>query len=425
MDRRTRRDFLKLAGGAPAAGLLAGRARAQARPRVVVVGGGFGGATCAKYLRRTDPGIAVTLVEPAERFVTCPFSNAVLGGLRDLDSITFGYDGLRERHGVEVVRDTAVEVDPAARTVTLRDGGTLPYDRLVLSPGIELRWGALEGYDEPAAEDMPHAWKAGPQTALLRRQLEAMDDGGVVAIVVPEAPYRCPPGPYERASLIAHYLKTQKPRSKLLVLDAKDGFSKQGLFTSAWEELYPGLLEWVSGSLGGRVVRVDPKAMTLHTDFDEYEVAVANVIPPQRAAAVARSANLDEAKGWCAVDGRTFESVVHAGVHLLGDAILAGAMPKSAFSANNQAKACAAAIAALLRGEPPPEPALINTCYSLVAPDYGISIAGVYRIDEGGGIVEVEGAGGLSPQEADAGFRRLEADYARSWYANVTADGFA
>jgi sulfide dehydrogenase [flavocytochrome c] flavoprotein chain len=423
---RTRRDLFKLAGAAPLAAVAARRGFAQATtqsgPHVVVVGGGFGGATCARYLRRADPAIRVTLVEPAQRFVTCPFSNAVLGGLRDLASITFDYAQLEAR-GVELVQDSAVSLDPAARSVMLAGGQTLPYDRLVLSPGIAFRWGALEGYDEAAAERMPHAWKAGPQTALLRAQLEAMDDGGVVAIAVPEPPFRCPPGPYERASLIAHYLKTAKPRSKLLILDASDSFSKQDLFTAAWQELYPGLIEWLPRSQGGQVIRVDPAAMVLHTDFDEVEVAVANVIPPQYAADIARAAGLDEGRGWCAIDGRTFESTVHSAVHLLGDAVLAGAMPKSGFSANSQAKACAAAIAALLRDQPPPEPALINTCYSLVAPDYGISIGGVYQVERGE-IVATKGAGGLSPQDAGRAFRQREADYARSWYANITTDMF-
>jgi NADPH-dependent 2,4-dienoyl-CoA reductase/sulfur reductase-like enzyme len=418
----TRRDFLGLAGAAPLAAAVGRRSLAQAQPRVVMVGGGFGGVTCARYLRRADPGIRVTLVEPAQDFVTCPFSNAVLGGLRDLASITFDYAQV-EAHGVELTRDRAVSLDPGTRTLTLAGGQTLPYDRLVLSPGIGLRWGVLEGYDEPAAGRMPHAWKAGPQTALLRAQLEAMDDGGVVAIAVPEPPFRCPPGPYERASLIAHYLKAAKPRSKLLILDASDSFSKQDLFTAAWQELYPGLLEWVPRSQGGQVIRVDPEAMVLHTDFEEVQVAVANVIPPQHAADIARAAGLDTGRGWCAIDGRTFESTVHPGVHLLGDAILAGAMPKSGFSANSQAKVCAAAIAASLRDLPPPEPALINTCYSLVAPDYGISIGGVYEV-QGGEIVAIKGAGGVSPKDADRDFRRREAEYGRSWYANITNEMF-
>jgi sulfide dehydrogenase [flavocytochrome c] flavoprotein subunit len=423
MSGRTRREILQLAAATPLATFAPTRSRAQSVPHVVVVGGGFGGATCARYLKRADAAVRVTLIEPTRQFVTCPFSNAVLGGLRDLASITFDYQDLREAHGVEVVHDAVVVLDPDARSVTLAGGDSLSYDRLVLSPGIELRWGALEGYDEADADVMPHAWRAGPQTALLRRQLEAMEDGGLVAIAVPEPPFRCPPGPYERASLIAHFLKARKPRSKLLILDANDKFSKQGLFTAGWQELYPGLIEWVPRSQGGQVIRVDPKEMVLHTDFEALPVAVANVIPPQRAAAVARTAGMDEGRGWCAIDGRTFESTVHPGVHLLGDAILAGAMPKSGFSANCQAKACAAAIAALLRDQPPPEPALINTCYSLLAPDYGISIAGVYQLADGE-IVAIEEAGGVSPQNADRAFRAREAQYARSWYANITDDMF-
>jgi sulfide dehydrogenase [flavocytochrome c] flavoprotein subunit len=395
----------------------------QPQARVVVVGGGFGGATCANYIRRADAAIEVTLVEPHRQFVTCPFSNAVIAGLGDIASVTHGYDGLRQRHGVRIVHASATAIDPTARRVMLDDGNMLAYDRLVLSPGIELRWGGIEGYDAAASEVFPHAWKAGPQTVLLRQQLEAMPDGGLVIISAPAEPYRCPPGPYERASLIAHYLKTHKPRSKLLILDAKNAFSKQDLFRSAWERLYPGVLEWIPQSQSGRVVRVDTHARTVSTDFDDYKPAVANIIPPQQAAAVARAAGLDDGKGWCAVRAGTFESTVHTGIHVIGDAAIANPMPKSAFSANNQAKTCAAAIVAMLRGEVVPTPALMNTCYSLVAPDYGISIAAVYRVvDEK--IVTVDGSSGVSPLNAPAETRSLEAEYARSWYANITADTF-
>src|SRR5690606_10347879 len=238
--------------------------------------------------------------------------------------------------------------------VALNDGDTLTYDRLVLSPGVEFQWGAIEGYDAAASEVFPHAWEAGPQTALLRRQLEAMPDGGLVLIAAPAEPYRCPPGPYERASLIAHYLKTHKPKSKLVILDAKNAFSKQNLFREAWERLYPGLIEWIPQSQSGRVIRVDTGAGTVSTDFDDYKPAVANIIPPQRAATIARAAGLDEGKGWCTVRASTFESTVQAGVHIIGDAAIANPMPKSAFSANNQAKVCAAAVVALLRGRPLP-----------------------------------------------------------------------
>jgi sulfide dehydrogenase [flavocytochrome c] flavoprotein subunit len=419
----TRRQFL---GHAGVLGLVVSFARpawTQTTARVVVVGGGFGGATCAKYLRRGDPAIGVTLVEPRRQFITCPFSNAVIAGLRDLASVTHGYEGLRQRHGVRLVHTSARAVDPTARQVMLDDGSRLPYDRLVLSPGIELRWDGIEGYDAKASEVFPHAWEAGPQTLLLRRQLEAMPDGGLVVIAAPAEPYRCPPGPYERASLISHYLKTHKSRSKLLILDAKNAFSKQELFRTAWERLYPGLIEWLPQSQSGRVIRVDAGARTVSTDFDEYQPAVANIIPPQQAAAIARSAGLDDGKGWCQVRVSSFESTVHAGIHIIGDAAIANPMPKSAFSANNQAKSCAAAVVALLRGQPVPAPALMNTCYSLVAPDYGISIAAVYRVvDEK--IVTIDGSSGVSPLDAPAETRALEAEYARSWYTNITADTF-
>ena len=419
----TRRQFLGSAGTLVLVAACARRAWTQSPGRVVVVGGGFGGATCAKYIRRADAAVEVTLVEPRRQFITCPFSNAVIAGLRDMASITHGYESLRQRHGVRVVHASATAIDPVTHRVTLDDGSALAYDRLVLSPGVELRWGAIEGYDAAASEVFPHAWEAGPQTMLLRRQLEAMADGGLVLIAAPAEPYRCPPGPYERASLIAHYLKTHKPRSKLLILDAKNTFSKQELFRTAWERLYPGLIEWIPQSQSGRVVRVDPRARTVSTDFDDYKPAVANIIPPRQAAAIARAAGLDDGKGWCPVRASTFESTVQGGIHIIGDAAIANPMPKSAFSANNQAKACAAAVVALLRGEAAPAPALMNTCYSLVAPDYGISIAAVYRvIDEK--IVAVDGSSGVSPLHADAETRTLEAEYAISWYTNITADTF-
>jgi sulfide dehydrogenase [flavocytochrome c] flavoprotein chain len=419
----TRRQLLGFIGGLPIAPGVVHRAWTQPNARVVVIGGGFGGATCARYIRRADAAIEVTLVEPHRQFITCPLSNAVIAGFRDLASVTQGYDGLRQRHGVRIIHAQATAIDPTAQRVALDDGSMLGYDRLVLSPGVELRWGAIEGYDAAASEVFPHAWLAGPQTTLLRQQLEAMPDGGLVIIAAPAEPYRCPPGPYERASLIAHYLKMHKPHSKLLILDAKDSFSKQDLFRSAWERLYPGLLEWIPQSQSGRVIQVDSHARTVSTDFDEYKPAVANIIPPQQAAAIARAAGLDDGKGWCSVRASTFESTVHGGIHVIGDAAVANPMPKSAFSANNQAKACAAAIVAILRGEAVPRPALMNTCYSLVAPDYGISIAAVYRVvDEN--IVTVDGSSGVSPLDAPPETRALESAYATSWYANITADTF-
>ncbi|MBL6456362.1 FAD-dependent oxidoreductase [Belnapia sp. T6] len=397
------------------AALLAAPALAQAAPKVVVIGGGFGGATAARALHRL--GVAVTLVERDATYLSCPFSNAVIAGLREMEAQRFGYDGLR-REGIAVVLQAARTVE--ARQVVLADGATLPFDRLVMAPGIALRPDAIPGLD---TEVMPHAWRAGPQTLLLRRQLEAMEDGGLVVLSAPANPYRCPPGPYERASLIAHHLKTRKPRSKLILLDAKDTFSKQKLFEEAWAALYPGLLEWVPLSSGGKVVEVDAAARVVRTEFGEHQAAVANIIPPQSAGRIAQAAGLTDRSGWCPVDPVSFESRQRAGVHLIGDAIIAGAMPKSAFAANAQARVCAEAVAALLRGEAPAPPKLINTCYSLVEPGYGISIAGVYQ-PANGLLADVPGAGGVSALGAPAATRAAEAGYAEDWFRTVTADAF-
>ena len=420
--RTSRRDFLKTAAAGASAAMLSLPAIAQgAGGRVVVVGGGFAGTTCARYVKRIDPRISVTLVEASPTFIACPFSNLIIAGLRELKAQEFGYDKLAaDQVTVQISPGTAV--DPQGRTVTLGNGARLPYDRLVLAPGIDIRWDGLPGYTESAAERMPHAWKAGEQTTLLRRQLEAMEDGGTVVMSAPANPFRCPPGPYERACLIAHYLKTKKPRSKLIILDAKDAFSKQRLFQNAWKALYPNL-EWVSLSNGGKVTSVDVGAMTLVTDFGRHKADVANVIPPQKAARIAEIAGAADRTGWCPIDPATFESKLQPNVHVIGDASIAGAMPKSAFSANAQAKVCAAAVARLVAGGKPDDPKLINTCYSLVAPDYGISVAGVYRPADGQ-IKEVEGSGGVSPADAPSSTRALEATFANDWFKTITQEVF-
>jgi NADPH-dependent 2,4-dienoyl-CoA reductase/sulfur reductase-like enzyme len=420
--RTSRRDFLKTAVAGASAAVLPLPAIAQgAGGRVVVVGGGFGGATCARFIRRIDPRIAVTLVEASPTFTACPFSNLVIVGLRELKAQEFGYDKLATDQ-VTVQISPATAIDSQSRNVTLGNGASLPYDRLVLSPGIDIRWDGLPGYTEAAAERMPHAWKAGEQTLLLRRQLEAMEDGGTVVISAPANPFRCPPGPYERASLIAHYLKTKKPKSKLIVLDAKDAFSKQGLFQAAWKALYPNL-EWVSLSSGGKVTSVDAGAMTLVTDFARHKADVANVIPPQKAGRIAEIAGAADRTGWCPIDPATFESKLQPNIHVIGDASIAGAMPKSAFTANAQAKVCAAAVAKLIGGGKPDDPRLINTCYSLVAPDYGISVAGVYRPADGQ-LKDVEGSGGVSPINAPASTRAAEATFANGWFSTITQEVF-
>ena len=428
MSAMTRRQFLRTSGvglgvGALSAGCAAsmtGDISPKSGRRVVVIGGGWGGASAAKYLRLSDPSIEVVLLEPSERFVSCPFSNLVLSGVRTMDSITRDYQGLR-RHGVKLIHREATAIEPDTKRVRIGEG-YLQYDRLVVAPGIEFQWEQVEGLAQ-AKDTVLHAWKAGPQTVELARQLQSMADGGVFVLTVPPVAYRCPPGPYERACQVAWYLKTKKPRSKLIVLDAKDAFSKQKLFQNAWKELYPGMIEWVSLSQGGKVNAVDPATNTLITDFGNHTAKVANVIPPQRAGRIAGIAGAADNTGWCAIDPVTFESKSAPNIHVIGDACIGGGMPKSAFSANAQAKACAGAVATLLAGGTPAAPKLINTCYSLAAPDYGISVAGVYA-PKNGLLADVEGAGGVSPADAPREFRVREADYAQSWFATITAEVF-
>jgi sulfide dehydrogenase [flavocytochrome c] flavoprotein chain len=415
----TRRAFIV---GTVALALDAPMLARAAAGAVVVIGAGFGGATAARYLRRLNPNLDVTLVEREEHIVTCPFSNAVLGGYETLPGITRSLDGLKAA-GVTVVRGEASAIDVGARSVRLADGNRLAYDRLVLSPGIDLNFAGVPGYSEAAASQMPHAWKAGAQTMLLRQQLEAMPDGGTFIVAPPANPFRCPPGPYERVSLVASYFKARKPKAKILVFDAKDAFSKQGLFQAAWESEFPGMIAWVAGKDGGKIESVDPAAMTVKTGFGNQKGDAVNVIPPQRAGTIVQTAGLAADNGWCPVDPTTFASTKAANIHVVGDASIAGAMPKSGSSANAQAKAAAAAIVASLAGKEPPAPALLNICYSLVAPDYGISVTDVYQVTKDKGIVATPNAGGLSVRAPTVlGERKLEAAYARGWYRNISAD---
>jgi sulfide dehydrogenase [flavocytochrome c] flavoprotein chain len=395
---------------------------AQSAPRVVVIGGGFGGASCARALRKINNKLQVSLVEPSRTFVACPFSNEVVAGMRDLDAQQFGYDRIAA-DGVAVIAQAAAGIDPQKRTVGLADGTSLAYDRLVLAPGIDLRFDALPGYDEAAAAKMPHAWKAGEQTLLLRRQLEAMDDGGVVALAVPAAPYRCPPAPYERASLIAHYLKAKKPRSKVLILDAKDAFSQQRLFETAWKKFYPGMIERISLSQGGRVVSVEPATNTLVTDFGNYDAQVVNVIPPQRAGRIANLGGATDNTGWCPIDPVSFASRLVPNIHVIGDAVIGGGIPKSASAANAEAKACANAIANLIAGTAPAMPKLEGTCYNTVAPGYAFSLSGTYQPRDDI-FAEMEGTGFTSPVDAPDEVRKREADQAQSWFKSITVETF-
>ncbi|MBR1166433.1 NAD(P)/FAD-dependent oxidoreductase [Bradyrhizobium liaoningense] len=394
--------------------------RAQSAGRVVVVGGGFGGAACARALKRADAKLQVTLIEPNKTYVCCPFSNEVIAGLREIEAQQFGYDKLAAG-GISIVTQAAAGIDTQTRGVTTGDGTTFGYDRLVLSPGIDFHLEALPGYDEAASETIPHAWKAGAQTLLLRQQLEAMEDGGTVAIAIPANPSRCPPAPYERASLIAHYLTSRKPRSKVLILDAKDAFSQQRLFEKAWKELYGDMIERVALSQGGRVTSVDPTTRTIVTEFGNYTPDVANVIPPQRAGRIAGVAGVADATGWCPIDPVTFESKLVPNVHVVGDACLGGGIPKSASAASAQGKACASAIVNLLTGRAPDTPRLTGVCYNVVAPGYGFSLAGHYQ-PRGDIFAEVEG--GTSPVDAPRELRAREATEAERWFETITADTF-
>jgi sulfide dehydrogenase [flavocytochrome c] flavoprotein chain len=416
----TRRTIV--AGVAVSALAAPSLARAQSTARVVVIGGGFGGASCARALKRLDQKLAVTLVEPNRTFTACPFSNEVIAGLRDVEVQRFGYGKIASA-GVTMIAQATTQIDPEKRTVTLADGTSLGYDRLVLSPGIDFRFDALEGYDEAASAKMPHAWKAGEQTLLLRKQLEAMADGGTVALAVPANPARCPPAAYERASLIAHYLKTKKPRSKVLVLDAKDTIPQQRLFENAWKEFYGEMIERVPLSQGGRVTSVDPKTNTIVTEFGNYTPQVANVIPPQKAARIADIAGAADKTGWCPIDPVTFASKLLPNVHVIGDACLGGGIPKSASAASAQGKACAAAMVSLLAGKTPESPRLTGICYNIVAPDYAFSLAGVYQPKDDI-FIEAEGGGGSSAVDAPREVRKREAGEAQKWYRTLTVDTF-
>jgi sulfide dehydrogenase [flavocytochrome c] flavoprotein chain len=416
----TRRDVARGIAAAASATVFPSPSIAQAAARVVVIGGGFGGASCARALRRLDARLQVTLIEPNRTFTACPFSNEVIAGLRELEAQQFTYDRIATE-AITVIAQAATRIDPQARTVGLADGSSLGYDRLVLAPGIEMRFDALPGYDETASARMPHAWKAGAQTTLLRQQIEAMDDGGVVVLAVPAAPLRCPPAPYERASLIAHYLKARKPRSKILILDAKDGFSQQRLFENAWKELCPGMIERIALSQGGRVTAVDPATSTIITDFGNYTAQVANVIPPQKAGRIAEIAGAADKTGWCPIDPVTFASKLVPNIHVIGDACIAGQIPKSASAANAQAKACAAAVVNMMAGKSPDVPRLNGACYNTVAPSYAFSLSGIYQPRDGQ-FAEVEAS--TSPVDAPREVRLREAENAQAWFKTITVDAF-
>ncbi len=413
-----RRAFIKaLAAGAAVGAFLPMARAALPKGRVLVVGGGYAGTTAAKYLKMWGGDqFEVILIERNTTFVSCPLSNLVLGGSKHIGDLTFNYSGL-DRHVVKRLHAEVTGIDPAQRKVFFEDGDFLDYDRLVIAPGIDFMYDALPMLESASAQEaIPHAWKAGPQTVNLRRQLEAMPDGGVFAIGIPRAPYRCPPGPYERVCQVAFYLRQAKPKSKIIVLDANaEIVSKKGLFTKVWAELYPGMVDYRPNSA---VVEVDVAGRSVRTEFETVKADVLNVIPPQRAgkpAQLAGASNVD--KRWCEVDFLTYESKVVPGIHIIGDAV-AAALPKSAHMATSQAKVCASAIVALMSGETPdPQPVFANTCYSFVSDKLAMHVANVYRYDPAKKIMLPAEGGGVSERPSEK-----EGDYAQWWAKNIWSD---
>lgn len=417
-----RREFLSRAAlaAATAATWRAGASSASSdSPRVVVVGGGFAGGACALRLRSLNPAIHVTLVDPDSRYVTCPMSSAALVDLRSIGSITATREGLK-RAGVKYVHDQVSSIDAARRRVRLRSGSELVYERLVIAPGIRFLFGTPDGYDEAAALHMPHAWQAGAQTELLAAQLRTMSDGGTVAISVPTGLMRCPPGPYERASLIAHWLKEHRARSKVLIFDANNHFPRQDIFSANWQELYPGMIEWIPPGEGGVITRVDVKRRTLYSAGGVHRVAVANIIPPQAPGSLASAAGLASGHGWCPIKPASFESELLDNVHVIGDACIAGAMPKSASAAHSQALHCAAAIAAAFDGRATPPFDMDSVCYSMVSPQSALALRGKFELNDGE-IRQVAAATNAPDQAATAEHLRE----ATVWYENIRSECFA
>lgn len=415
-----RRQFIYAAASSALLPLVGCSSKPDGHKSIVIVGGGFGGSAVAKYLKKYNPALQVTLIEPQKTHITCPGSNWFLAGLTTMESLTFTYEGLKKR-GVVVVHQSVEDIDDIGQRVRLSDGQSLDYDKLIVSPGIDFRWGDIDGITQANSDKIPHAWQAGAQTLLLKKQIETMKQGGTFVMIAPPNPYRCPPGPYERVGMVAHYFKQHNPKAKIVILDPKDKFSKQALFMEAWQDLYGDMIEWVGVADGGKVSKVDVASMTVFSEMGEIKADVINAIPAQKAGALAFKAGLTNASGFCPIVAGTFESTLKKNIHVMGDASIAGTMPKSAHSAVSHAKMTAAAIVNSLEGKGVLSPVHVNTCYSLVSDKYGISIAGVYNV-QGEKIDEIKGAGGVSPHDADAAFREMEATYARGWHSSITQD---
>ncbi|MBN8944058.1 MAG: NAD(P)/FAD-dependent oxidoreductase [Rhizobiales bacterium] len=420
-----RRRMLQSAGAFGLAALAAPPVFGQAKPRVVVVGGGPGGVTAAKYVARdSQGGIDVVLVEPQRQFTTCFHSNLFLGGYRSFESITHGYDKVSAASGFRMNHQPASRIDRDKKEVLLADGSRLGYDRLVLSPGIDLKYDSVPGWGREHEETMPHAWRAGPQTQLLKRRLDAVPDKGVIVVIAPPNPYRCPPGPYERVSMMAHVLKASGRRdAKIYVLDPKESFSKQGLFQEGWEKYYPGMVEWLGPKVHDGIKSVDPKTNTVVTGFETYrDAALVNVIPAQMAGAIARDAGLANASGFCPIDPASMKSTVDPNIYVVGDACIPGDMPKSAFSANSQAKVAALMVRGELTGARTFPARYTNTCWSLIETDDTVKVGGRYEAKDGK-IAAVETF--ISQTGETAELRKQAQAENMGWYSAITADMFA
>lgn len=427
-----RRSFIKLLGASAGIGLAGAPIISTANEimpkkgrRVVVIGGGYGGTIAAKYIRKSDPSIEVVMVEKNKEFISCPFSNLVIGGIRDLKENTISYDKLTANHDIKLVHAEVTSVDVGGKKV-VTSAGTISYDRVILSPGISFRLDEIEGYDEKSTPGViPHAWKAGAQTLLLRDQLRAMKDGGVVAMTVPASPFRCPPGPYERISMIAHYLKHNKPKSKIVIWDANEKIASKGpLFMKGWAKHYgfdakdssKGIIAYHSNS---KIVKVDVKGMEIDNGVETLKADVINIIPPQRAGQIAyHSGVIGEDKRWCPVDQVTFESKLVPNVHIIGDSCIASPMPKSGYAANSQAKVCALNVVQLMNGKAPIDPSHVNVCYSYITDKEAVSVSAVYKVDKATGkTISVPNSGGVSPDLSE-----MEAVYARGWIKNILTE---
>ena len=420
MQKINRRQFNAILGAGVASLALPFNIGAQAKPKVVVIGGGAGGATAARTMAMSG-AVDVTLITASDSYTTCFFSNLYLGGFREFESITHGYDKLQAA-GVNVVTGFATGVDMDAKSISLEDGSSVAYDRVVVAPGIDLKYDSVPGYSEADAEIAPHAWQAGTQTQLLKAKLDAMEDGDNIVMVPPPNPYRCPPGPYERVSMMAHMLKTRgMNNSKIIILDPKPKFSKQGLFQEGWEKHYAGMIEWYGPDVHGGVVNVDAKSGTVETDLDEFQGAVLNVVPGQQAGSIAMASGLTDDSGFCPIDANSMRSTVNENVFVLGDASIAGAMPKSGFSANSQAKVAANAIVAELTGAEAGPASYSNTCWSLIATDDGVKVGAQYAPEDG----KIAATSKFISQTGEDGELR-KTTYLESlgWYAGITADMF-